>query len=41
MYHIYSFEKLEVYALARKFKIEIKLLDGKLNHRIKLELRIL
>jgi hypothetical protein len=26
MYHIYSFEKLEVYSLARKFKIEIKLL---------------
>ena len=25
-YHIYSFEKLEVYQLARKFKIEIKLL---------------
>lgn len=23
-YHIYSFEKLEVYQLARKFKIEIK-----------------
>jgi four helix bundle protein len=26
-YHIYSFEKLEVYQLARKFKIEIKLLS--------------
>lgn len=25
MYHIYSFEKLDVYTLARKFKIEIKL----------------
>ena len=25
-YHIYSFEKLEVYQLARKFKIDIKLL---------------
>ena len=24
-YHIYSFEKLEVYQLARKFKIDIKL----------------
>jgi four helix bundle protein len=27
IYHIYSFEKLEVYQLARKFKIEIKLLS--------------
>ncbi|MDH3381697.1 MAG: four helix bundle protein [Flavobacteriaceae bacterium] len=26
-YHIYSFEKLEVYQLARKFKIEIKLMS--------------
>jgi four helix bundle protein len=26
-YHIYSFEKLEVYQLARKFKIDIKLLS--------------
>ena len=26
-YHIYSFEKLEVYQLARKFKIEIKVLS--------------
>lgn len=26
-YHIYSFEKLEVYQLARRFKIEIKLLS--------------
>ena len=24
-YHIYSFEKLEVYQLARKYKIDIKL----------------
>jgi four helix bundle protein len=27
MYHIYSFEKLDVYTLARKFKIEIKLMS--------------
>lgn len=27
IYHIYSFEKLEVYQLARKFKIEIKLMS--------------
>lgn len=27
MYHIYSFEKLDVYILARKFKIEIKLMS--------------
>jgi len=26
-YHIYSFEKLEVYQLARKFKIDIKLMS--------------
>ena len=26
-YHIYSFEKLEVYQLARKFKIEIKMMS--------------
>jgi four helix bundle protein len=26
-YHIYSFEKLEVYQLARKFKINIKLMS--------------
>lgn len=26
-YHIYSFEKLEVYQLARKFKIDIKLIS--------------
>ena len=26
-YYIYSFEKLEVYQLARKYKIEIKLLS--------------
>jgi len=27
MYHIYSFEKLDVYILARKFKIEIKMMS--------------
>lgn len=27
-YHIYSFEKLEVYQLARKFKIDIKLMSS-------------
>lgn len=27
MYYIYSFEKLDVYILARKFKIEIKLMS--------------
>ncbi len=27
MYHIYSFEKLDVYILARKFKIDIKLMS--------------
>jgi four helix bundle protein len=27
IYHIYSFKKLEVYQLARKFKIEIKLMS--------------
>ena len=27
MYHIYSFEKLDVYTLARKFKIDIKLMS--------------
>jgi four helix bundle protein len=26
-YHVYSFEKLEVYQLARKFKIDIKLMS--------------
>ncbi|WP_367773599.1 four helix bundle protein [Flavobacterium sp. WC2421] len=26
-YHIYSFEKLEVYQMARKFKIDIKLMS--------------
>ncbi len=26
-YHLYSFEKLEVYQLARRFKIEIKLMS--------------
>lgn len=27
MYHIYSFKKLDVYILARKFKIDIKLMS--------------
>jgi four helix bundle protein len=27
MYHIYSFEKLDFYILARKFKIDIKLMS--------------
>ena len=27
MYHIYSFEKLDVYIVARKFKIEIKMMS--------------
>jgi four helix bundle protein len=37
-YHIYSFEKLEVYQLARKFKIEIKLLTRTFPNEERFEL---
>jgi four helix bundle protein len=38
MYHIYSFEKLDVYILARKFKIEIKLMSRSFPNEERFEL---